>query len=247
MLRTFPRSDASEDNRAVHYELEGLDPFDALDREAELIEAHLTNLTDSEWLRPSRCAGWTTRDVLGHLRASEDYHHACLDSRVSEFIGEMTQRGATDIAAFNELGIAALRETPSDDLVCAWSAANADTRRRFRERGDGDVDTSIGAYPNRLQAFHIAGELATHADDIGVLVPDARRSRRREWRVRFSRFALHESKPDVQVEATASGTRVTGSGLVLELDDDEFIDAVAGRASNSRLDRAAISLLSTMP
>ena len=30
------------------------------------------------------------------------------------------------------------------------------------------VDTSTGDYPCRWQAVHVAAELATHADDIGV-------------------------------------------------------------------------------
>ena len=54
-------------------------------------------------------------------------------------------------------------------------AANRDG---FRARDGGDVDSSVGAYPARWQAFHLAFELATHADDVGVPVADAEEARR---------------------------------------------------------------------
>lgn len=197
-------------------ELAGLDPVELMDQEAARIEAHLSGLPPADWLRPSRCDGWTVRDLLAHLAASERYHHACLDGEVSALMQEMGARGATDIAAFNALGIADTSGVPDDELLQQWSRADADTRRRFRERGDGEVDTSVGQYPARWQAFHLAGELAVHADDLFVPVPDSDRADRLDWRVRFSRFALVESKPDVTVEASAGRTRVVGGDLEVD-------------------------------
>jgi uncharacterized protein (TIGR03083 family) len=60
-------------------ELAGLDPFALLDTEAGRLDAFLSGLGEAGWQRASRCAGWTVRDVLGHLAAGEDYHRACLD------------------------------------------------------------------------------------------------------------------------------------------------------------------------
>jgi uncharacterized protein (TIGR03083 family) len=226
---------------------EGFDPVDAMDDEAARIEEHLDRLPAADWLRPSRCAGWTVRDVLAHLAASEDYHHACLDGRVRAFMREMEERGATDIAAFNALGIADLERVANDELVQMWSRSNAETRQRFRERGDGEVDTSVGLYPSRWQAFHLAGELATHADDIFVPIPPADRSSRREWRARFSRFALAESKPELTIETVGTHTRVAGDGVEIEVSDDDLIEAVAGRAPSTQLDARVRTVLSTMP
>jgi mycothiol maleylpyruvate isomerase-like protein len=48
-------------------ELAGLDPFALLDGEAERLDAFFSGLGESGWNRASRCAGWTVRDVLGHL------------------------------------------------------------------------------------------------------------------------------------------------------------------------------------
>lgn len=86
-----------------------------------------------------------------------------------------------------------------------------------------------GPYPVRWQAFHIADELATHADDLGVPVPDDEVAARRVWRAAFARFALHESHPDVAPQVVAGGTGVTVGGQVVVVDDASLIDVVMGR------------------
>jgi hypothetical protein len=52
----------------------------------------------------------------------------------------------------NALGVADYAEPSPAEVLARWRAASADNRRRFRERGDGVVDTSIGDYPCRWQA-----------------------------------------------------------------------------------------------
>jgi len=140
-------------------ELAGLDPFDLLDREAARIEDHLAVLPEAEWSRQSRCALWSVRDVLAHLADAENYHRACLDGRVSEFIAEMEAQGGHDIASANALAIAALAGRTPQDLLSEWSDSNAETRRRFRERGDGRIDTSVGDYGERSIAAVIAAAI----------------------------------------------------------------------------------------
>jgi uncharacterized protein (TIGR03083 family) len=225
-------------------ELRGLDPVDCMAREAARIETHLSGLPAAEWQRPSRCDGWTIRDVAAHLAA---YHHACLAGSVAAFMQELAERGANDIAAFNELGIAAFADVANDELIARWSRDDAETRAGFRERGDGEVDSSVGMYPARWQAFHLAGELATHADDMFVPVSDADLHERRDWRARFSRFALTEHRPALTVTGSEGRTRVVGDGVDVVLDDDVFIEAVAGRADDLSLDPEVRVALSTMP
>ena len=106
----------------------------------------------------SRCAGWTVRDVLGHLAAGEDYHRACLDGTVAAFLASFAERGGTDLDSVNALGVAGYAALSPEQVLACWRAASAGNRRRFRERGDGVVDTSIGDYPCRWQAFHVAAE-----------------------------------------------------------------------------------------
>jgi uncharacterized protein (TIGR03083 family) len=229
-------------------ELAGLDPFALLDTGAGRLDAFLSGLGESGWTQASRCAGWTVRDVLGHLAAGEDYHRACLDGTVPAFLAGFAGRGGTDLDSVNALGVADYAGLSPAEALARWRAASADNRRRFRQRADGLVDTSIGDYPCRWQAFHVAAELATHADDIGVPITPGERAERRVWRVRYSRFALAEAKPQLGIRQAGARTAVTGGPATVELDDDELIEAVMGRLDEtSGLDATLRALLSMMP
>ena len=229
-------------------ELANLDPFDLLDAEAARLDAHLSTLPDEGWSRPSRCEGWSVRDVVAHLSAVEDYHRACLDGGVEAFIGEFGARGANDLDSANALGIADRADRSASEVLADWRDASAESRRRFRERGDGVIDTFVGDYPNRWQAFHVASELATHADDVFVPVSPEEQDERLGWRARFSRFALAEGKPDVVITVDAGHTQVRGNGVEVDVDDDELVEGVASRLDDtSRLDSAARAMLSATP
>lgn len=226
-------------------EIAALDPFDAQDAAAARLDAHFAALSGAAWDAPSQCAGWSVRDVMAHLASTECYHQACLDGRVKELLGEMGARGATDVATFNDVLMSDVAGRSGPDLLEEWRVANADTRRRYRERGSGVVDTSIGDYPSRLQAFHVALELAVHADDVGAPAVEDER----EWRVPFSRFALAESKPELTVSAVGGGrTRIEGPDGVIDVDDDELAACVVARLDDtSRLTPEQRDTLSTMP
>jgi uncharacterized protein (TIGR03083 family) len=228
-------------------ELAGLDPFDLLDAEAERLGAFFSGLGESGWSRASRCAGWTVRDMLGHLVMGEDYHRACLDGTVAAFLARYAERGGKDLDSANALGVTDYAALSPADALARWRAANADNRRRFRERGHGVVDTSIGDYPCRWQAFHVAAELATHADDIGVPTARDEHGERTAWRARYSRFALAEAKPQLEIRSADARTTVSDGPTAVELDDHELIEAVMGRLDEtSRLDATLRELLSTM-
>ena len=229
-------------------ELAGLDPFALLDSEAGRLDAFLSGLGESGWKRASRCAGWTVRDVIGHLAASEDYHRACLDGTVAAFLASYAERDGTDLDSVNALGVADYADLPPAGVLARWRAASAANRRRFRERGAGVVDTSVGDYPCRWQAVHVAAELATHADDIGVPVTPGEQAERTAWRARYSRFALSEAKPQLEIRHAAARTAVTDGSTTVELDDDELIEAVMGRLDEtSGISATLRALLSMMP
>jgi uncharacterized protein (TIGR03083 family) len=232
----------------VDDELAGLDPFDLLDQEAARLDAFFSGIDEAQWTRPSRCEGWTTRDVLGHLAAGEDYHRACLDGTVKAWTTSFTERGANDLDSVGAMMASDYKSMSAPDVLVYWKKATTENRRRYRERGDGSVDTSIGEYPCRWQGFHVASELATHADDIGVPVTDSERDQRRTWRAHFSRFALAEAKPQLGISVTAGITIIRDGPKTVEVDDDELIEAVMARLdATSRLDAADRELLSTMP
>jgi uncharacterized protein (TIGR03083 family) len=232
---------------AIDAELQGLDPVDLMGAEAARIEAHVAALPAADWLRLSRCDGWTVRDVVAHLAASEAYHRACLDGEVSAFFEGMAANGVDSVDTFNAVGISGLDGVADDEVLRQFVVDDADTRRRFRERGDEEVDTSVGLYPARWQAFHLASELATHADDIFVPLPAEDAADRRDWRARFSRFALREAKPDLVLEIDHDGTRVRGDGIDVELGDDDLVAAVAARGASQHLTPEVRAALSTMP
>jgi uncharacterized protein (TIGR03083 family) len=232
---------------AIDTELQGLDPVDLMEAEATRIEDHIAALATADWHRPSRCDGWTVRDVVAHLAASESYHRACLDGEVSGLFEGMAANGVDSVDSFNAVGVAGFDGVADDEVLRQFVADDADTRRRFRERGDGEVDTSVGLYPARWQAFHLAGELATHADDMFVTVPAEDAADRRDWRARFSRFALREAKPDLVLEVDHAGTLVRGDGIDIELGDDDLVAAVAGRGASQHLSPDVCAALSTMP
>ncbi|MCB1017049.1 MAG: maleylpyruvate isomerase family mycothiol-dependent enzyme [Acidimicrobiales bacterium] len=212
--------------------LEGVDPYDALDREADALAAWAGGLADDDpaWDRPSRCEGWSVRDVLAHLVAVEEYHHACLDGRVQQFIADGFAAGHTSLDEFNQAGVDARRDQAPSLLLTQWAAADAETRRRLRERDGGDMDSSVGPYPVRHQAFHVATELATHADDMGRPVPDDEAASRLAWRAAFSRFALTEKDPSAVVEDRADGaTRVATGGVDVVVDEATLVEGLVGR------------------
>jgi uncharacterized protein (TIGR03083 family) len=229
-------------------ELAGLDPFALLDGEAERLDAFFSGLGESGWTRASRCAGWTVRDVLGHLVHGEDYHRACLDGTVAAFLARFAGRGGTDLDSVNALGVADYAALSPGDVLACWRAASAGNRRRFRERGDGVVDTSVGDYPCRWQAFHVAAELATHADDIGVPAAGGEQGKRATWRARYSRFALAEAKPHLKIQVAGARTLVTDGPDTADVGDHELVEAVMARLDKtSRLDAKLRELLSIMP
>jgi uncharacterized protein (TIGR03083 family) len=229
-------------------DLRGLDPYDLMDTEAARLDRYFSGLSDKDWARPSRCAGWSVRDVLAHLLASEEYNHASLDGTVSSVLASWGEKGATDLTSANDMGIRALDDRSAAQLVADWRVANARTRDDFRARDGGDVDTSVGAYPTRWQAFHLAFELAVHADDVGVPVDAGEADGRVAWEAAFGRFALQELDKGLNVVTGDGTTHVRGEGIDVDLPDDVFVQAVAARLpDDAPLDAEQRGILSATP
>jgi uncharacterized protein (TIGR03083 family) len=197
-------------------------PFDELDAEARRVDDFYARLGPDEWREPTRCAGWDRADLLAHLVGIEDYTRACLDDRVDEYA---KQAGDVGYERLNEVLVERRRGTPGAQLLAEWRAKVAENHRRLRERGtDATLATSAGPYPLGRQAWYLACELAIHADDAGVPVPEAARSARLAWRSAFGLDALHEVHPEVTVDTT-DGFRI-GSTV---LSEEEFVEATSGR------------------
>ncbi len=178
--------------------------------------------------------------MLAHLTSSEDYNRACLDGNVQALMQQWGSQGATDLDGVNELGVRAWDGTDPKEILAVWRERIGTNRRDFRARDGNVVDSSVGPYPARWQAFHLAFELAVHADDVFVPVDPSEEPARTAWQARFGRFAISELKPDATIERGAGSTRVIGPGVDIELADPEFVAVVSGRAGDSGLDAAVL-------
>ncbi|GAA0404984.1 hypothetical protein GCM10009530_66420 [Microbispora corallina] len=211
--------------------LAGLDPFGIFDTEAERLDRFFASLDEDGWNRPSRCEGWTVRDVLAHLAGEELYNHACLDGDIDGFYELLDHEGVRGgFEGFNEWCVRKRRLLPVRQVLDEWRAKNGETRRRMRALGwDASLDTSVGPYPTGLQAFHYDSEYATHADDVGAPVPGEEAPGRLDWRVRVGMFALDERGAKAGIERTGDRVLVTVDGMGADLSCEEFVEATVGR------------------
>lgn len=214
-------------DRTSGMELDDLDPFDIFDAEAGRLGRFFDGLDEADWDRPSRCAGWSVRDVLAHLAGEEAYNHACLDDELDELFGHLAKEGIGDFHEFNEWTVQARRDLPVARVLREWRTENADTRRRMRALGrNARLATSVGPYPVGLQTFHYCSEYATHADDVGVPADPGRAG----WRARVGLFALAERGSPAEVERAEDGDyAVRAEGARARLTPEEFVEATVGR------------------
>ncbi|MFI9553189.1 maleylpyruvate isomerase family mycothiol-dependent enzyme [Nonomuraea endophytica] len=223
--------------------LKDFDPFNIFDAEAARLDAFFSGLDAAGWDRPSRCAGWSVRDVLGHLAGEEMYNHAALDGTVQQLMTRLAGEGVTGFNDFNEWCVRQRRAVPLAGVLAEWREKNGETRARMRALGrDATLDTLAGPYPVGDQTFHYDSEYATHADDVGAPVTADEAEGRTLWRVAVGRFALGEHDAKVRVEQTAGHIRVRADGQDATLSYPEFVDATVGRPDGRTDPRIAEAL-----
>jgi hypothetical protein len=208
-------------------DLEGLDPYGLMARGGPH-RRFVSTLDDADWQQPSRCAGWSIRDLAP--AASEEYNRACLDGTVSTFLGALGG-GVTDLNGANELGIRDFDDVATPELLETWRTVVANVAD---SADGGDVDSSVGAsrplagVPSRARARHprrrhrvpIAdGEEPAHgvAGEVRPLRAqgdEARRADRRARRPRVCRRGPRHRAPRRRVRAgrpPASTTRAAST------------------------------------
>ncbi|MEV4382781.1 maleylpyruvate isomerase family mycothiol-dependent enzyme [Streptosporangium sp. NPDC049644] len=211
--------------------LADLNPFDIFDTEAARLDRFFSGLDAEGWRRPSRAAGWSVRDVLGHLAGEELYNHACLDDDLDGFVAMLGNEGVEGgFNAFNAWCVERRRDVPVEEVLQEWRRENGETRERMRELGrDALLPTLAGPYPVGLQTFHYDSEYATHADDVGAPVAEDEEDERTWWRARVGAFVLAEQGSKVQVELTADGVWVHAYDMSEQLGPPAFVAATVGR------------------
>lgn len=211
--------------------LADLDPFAIFDAEADRLDRHFSGLDPEDWSRPSRAAGWSVRDVLGHLAGEELYNHACLDGDVDGFSAMLRREGVEGgFDAFNEWCVRRRRDLPVEEVLREWRRANGETRERMRALGrEADLETLAGPYPVGMQTFHYDAEYATHADDVGAPVSPEEAEGRAWWRARVAMSVLAERGSHAQVEPVGERIWVHAFDASTEMTVPAFVEATAGR------------------
>jgi uncharacterized protein (TIGR03083 family) len=203
----------------------GVSPFDAIDTEAERIDRFYSDLDEAGWDAPTRCSEWNRRHLLAHLCAGEDYTRAGLEGTVTEYL---RKAGAANQDELNAWGVRQRAGLSGAELLQQFRDLSHANRRELRERGmDGTIDTSVGDYPVGRQAYYLACELATHADDAGVPQPVEDRAARVRWRAAFGRAAVAEAAEGVEAVKIDGGVLVRPGDV--RLSDEDLVEAVADR------------------
>ena len=210
--------------------LKPFDPFDIMDAESKRLVDFFGSLEENGWTQDTRCEGWRRREIVSHLAAGETYNRACLDDRVEQLFEEAARNGATDMNGFNDWTVRLRADRTAEEVLSEWRGANDYTRAEMRKRGRaGTIATSVGAYPIELQAFHLASEYATHADDMGAPVGADEAARRLSWRLAFSKVALEEAEKGVQVTPGSGTITVKAGDKEATLSEADFVEAVTAR------------------
>ena len=116
------------------------DPWPIIHEERRALAADLEGLTDAQWATPSLCAGWTVRDVLGHMTATAKMTPPRFFAKFAGAGFRFNARAAKDAAA--EAG-----------------SSGADALARFRSRL-----TATTHPPGPIEAM--VGEVMLHPEDI---------------------------------------------------------------------------------
>ncbi|MDH3500194.1 MAG: hypothetical protein OEM97_08740 [Acidimicrobiia bacterium] len=143
--------------------------------------------------------------------------------------GAVAGRWASTLDEFNAAGVAAAGDRSASELLPIWIARNAANRAGFRAADGSEIDSSIGPYPGRLQAFHAGFEWAIHADDAGVEVDAAEGESRQDWLAAVGWFALTESHSGARVERSGRRYVVSRDGRSGSFTRDEFVAGVSDR------------------
>lgn len=224
--------------------LEGLDPYDLMDAEAARLDAFFAGLDGDEWEEPSACEGWTVRDLLAHLAASEAYNRACMDDAIPALMAEMGAKGVTDLDSFNAVGVAGRADRSPREVLDEWRAECGASREWLRAHRGGEMPTMVGPYPVDWQAFHLANELAIHADDVAVPVGADEAAARNAWLASVARFVVSETGKPVSISAAGDGFAVSCEGAEATLSPAVLVAAVNARLPAGAIDPRLAGALS---
>jgi len=224
-------------------------------RQRRRLVASLGNLTDEQWNSPSRCAGWTVRDVIVHLDGTCGFWEFTTQRALA---GEPTEMLATfDPVATPAAMVAGNGESPdailtslaasTERLAELWESIDHNGWQRLGEAPPGHISVSavthhalwdswiherdvfvpLGAEPDR-EPDEIASSLR-YAAALGPALAMARGCDRR------GHFAIRVTKPSIALTVDIGDTVNVGDGaadsaFTLSGDAVELLEALSFRA-----------------
>jgi uncharacterized protein (TIGR03084 family) len=169
----------------------------------EELDHLLAGLEESDWARPSACAGWSVADVVVHLTQSDDGAVASVEGRLPEGGLGMERQGPADVDTWAEQMVVGERGTHPAEVLGRWRTTTAALRAAL----DGcDLSARVPWVTGRLSARTLAttrlAECWIHTGDIGAAFggerstsPGLRHIARLAWRTLPYAFASAGREP----------------------------------------------------
>ncbi len=131
----------------------------------------LSSFTDEQWMTPSRCAGWSNRDVIVHLESTNGFWSHSIAEGVR---GAPTRFLATfDPVATPAQMVASSQDEGVDELVDRFVASNRSLAELCASLGPADWEATAEAPPGHVSvsavAHHALWDSWVHERD--VLLP----------------------------------------------------------------------------
>ena len=141
-----------------------------LTRQRRRMEATLANLTDEEWAGESRCAGWSTGDVVAHLIGVNSFWHM---SVVAGLAGSPTRvlggfdPATTPSSMVDRMGSVAPQQL-LDQFIATNDAFLGAVTALTDEGWSKTAESPAGHVPIRLLAQHALWDCWVHERDIAL-------------------------------------------------------------------------------
>jgi uncharacterized protein (TIGR03084 family) len=208
------------------------------EQQAEL-SGLVAGLGEDEWLRPSRCEGWTVADVVLHVAQSNELALASLEGRWAEFLVEQgrgwdgrQQSTVDDVAA---VMVEQERGVPGSAVWERWQTG-ADRLVELLDTGDlrarvpwvaGELSARTLAATRLAEAWIHTGDVAAAFDIEPVATDRLRHIARLAWRTLPYAFARAGRQLTAPVAFALAGPGGEGWDFV---PDEEALTTIRGDA-----------------
>lgn len=146
------------------------DQLQPLTRQRRRMTAMLAELTDEEWAMPSRCVGWTARDVVAHLVGVNTFWHG---SVVAGLAGRPTRvLTGFDPATTPPMMVGGMSSLTTHEVLDQFVSTNEALLSAVAELTDEGwsmaAESPAGHVPIHLLAQHALWDCWVHERDVAV-------------------------------------------------------------------------------